>query len=355
MPLSTTHYAQARAHLDTLTKPIGSLGRLEELAAQIVAIREGVPPLPLSKAIYVFAADHGITAEGVSAYPRAVTHQMVLNFLAGGAAINVLARLHHVALTVVDMGVDADLPQHPQLLHHKIARGTANMLHQPALTPEQLETALKTGAALAAQAAAQGHTVVALGEMGIGNTTAASAITCALTGASPAQATGRGTGLSDAAHAQKVAVIEQILGAPTNDSLGSETWVPAEPDQPTLSPRDILRQYGGFEIAAMTGFALAAPHHKLVLVADGFIATAAIALAVAIDPEVYPYLLAGHQSQEPGHALLLNYLNLKPLLQLDLRLGEGTGAVLAMPLLDAAMTLYTEMATFAKANVSQAT
>ncbi len=153
MPPSASHHAKARAHLDTLTKPLGSLGRLEDLAAQIVAIREGVPPLPLSKAVYVFAADHGITAEGVSAYPRAVTHQMVLNFLAGGAAINVLARLHSVALTVVDMGVDADLPQHPQLLHHKLARGTANMLHGPALSSDQLDAALASRLGLAAQAA----------------------------------------------------------------------------------------------------------------------------------------------------------------------------------------------------------
>ncbi len=351
MPPSQTHHAEARAHLDTLTKPLGSLGRLEDLAAQIIAIHQGVPPLPLSKAIYVFAADHGITAEPVSAYPRAVTHQMVLNFLAGGAAINVLARLHHVALTVVDMGVDADLPEHPQLRRHKLARGTANMLHSPALTPEQLEAALQIGADLAAEAAAKGHTVVALGEMGIGNTTAASAITCALTGAPPSQATGRGTGLTDQAHAQKIAIIEQILGAPKPalslpKGLDSETWVP--------TPHNILQYFGGFEIAAITGFALATPRHKLVLVADGFIATAALALAVAIDPDVQPYLIAGHQSQEPGHKILLDYLHLKPLLQLDLRLGEGTGAVLAMPLLDAALALYTGMATFASANVSEA-
>lgn len=335
---SKIHYAQARARLDTLTKPQGSLGRLEDLAAQIIAIHEGVPALPLSKAIYVFAADHGITSEGVSAYPREVTHQMVLNFLAGGAAINVLARLQQVALTVVDMGVDADLPQHPQLLHHKLARGTANMLHAPALTPHQLDGALLTGSSLAAEAAATGHTVVALGEMGIGNTTAASAITCALTGAPPEQATGRGTGLTDAARAHKADVIERILIR-----------------HPSRDPRELLQTMGGFELAAIAGFALAAPRHKLILVADGFIATAALALAVAIDQNVQPYLIAGHQSQEPGHKLLLDYLQLEPLLQLGLRLGEGTGAVLAMPLLDAALALYTEMATFASAAVSEAT
>ena len=352
MPPSQSHHDTARAHLDTLTKPLGSLGRLEGIAAQIIAIREAVPQLPLSKAIYVFAADHGITAEGVSAYPRAVTHQMVLNFLSGGAAINVLARLNSVALTVVDMGVDADLPQHPQLLDHKIARGTANMLKAPALTQQQLDQALETGAKLAQQSAENGHTVVALGEMGIGNTTAASVITCALTGASPAQATGRGTGLTDEAHSHKINIINQILGTP---GLDPETWV-VSPQQPPakLAPHDILRFHGGFEIAAMTGFALAAPLHKLVLIADGFIATAAIALACAIHPGVQPYVIAGHQSQEPGHKLLLDFLDLKPLLQLDLRLGEGTGAVLAMPLLDAAMALYTQMATFTSAAVSEA-
>ncbi len=338
MPPSPLQLAAARAHLDTLTKPLGSLGRLEDLAAQMISICERVPPLPLSKTIYVFAADHGITAAGVSAYPRAVTHQMALNFLAGGAAINVLARLNNVALTVVDMGIDADLPAHPQLLDRKIARGTANMLHTPAMTAAQLQQALATGAELAQQAAAAGHTVVALGEMGIGNTTAASVITCALTGASPAQATGRGTGLSAEARTHKAAIIQQILTG-----------------QELKTPTQILQNVSGFELAAITGFALAAPQHKLVIVADGFIATAALALAVALDPGVQPYLIAGHLSQEPGHQLLLDHLHLKPLLQLDLRLGEGTGAVLAMPLLDAALALYAEMATFTSAAVSQAT
>jgi nicotinate-nucleotide--dimethylbenzimidazole phosphoribosyltransferase len=329
--------SKARARLDTLTKPLGSLGRLEDLAAQLVAIRVEHLDAPLKKAAYVFAGDHGITVEGVSAYPSAVTQQMVLNYLAGGAAVNVLARLHGVALHVVDAGVDADFAGLEGMLHRKVARGTANMLYEPAMSEEQAAQALAVGLDLADEAAAAGVQVIAVGEMGIGNTTAASAITCALTGASPATATGRGTGLSDAAHAHKVAVVEGILRRHTS-----------------REPMDLLRTMGGLEIAAITGMVLGAARHRVAIVTDGFISTAAAAIAVALAPHVQGYLIASHRSEEPGHGLLLESLNLTPILALKMRLGEASGAVLAMPLLDAAIALYAQMATFASAGVSEA-
>ncbi len=340
-PCSESWRETARGHLDTLTKPLGSLGRLEDLAAQIVAIRQHHFAEPPSKAVYVFAADHGITAEGVSAYPREVTYQMVLNFLNKGAAINVLAALHQAELTVIDVGVDADFADLPGLLHRKVSRGSSNMLHEPAMSDRQLAEALGVGAAIAASAAEAGKTLVAVGEMGIGNTTAASVITCALTGASPALATGRGTGVSEEAYAHKIAIVGAVLRR--HFSIATRP-----------SPLNILLCAGGLEIAAMTGMILAAAAHKLIIVVDGFISTVAAALAVAMAPAVYGYLVAGHQSEEPGHKLLLDHLRLTPVLALHMRLGEGTGAVLAMPLLESAIALYTSMATFASAGVSRA-
>jgi len=339
-PPSELWRQRARAHLDTLTKPLGSLGRLEDLAAQMVAIRQENFAAPIQKAVYIFAADHGITAEGVSAYPREVTYQMVLNFLRHGAAINVLARLHHADLHVVDVGVDADFTGLPGLLHRKVARGTRNMLHQPAMSGEQLAEGLEAGAQLAASAVASGKTMLAIGEMGIGNTTSASVITCALTGAAPSLATGRGTGISSDAHAHKIAVVRAILDRHFSAGMPE--------------PLDILRCAGGLEIAAMTGMVLAAAARKLIIVVDGFISTAAAAIAVALAPAVRGYLIAGHQSEEPGHRLLLDHLNLTPVLSLNMRLGEGTGAVLAMPILESALALYTQMATFTSAGVSEA-
>ncbi len=333
--------ARARAHLDTLTKPLGSLGRLEDLAAQLVAIRRGPLPLPPRKAVYVFAADHGIVAEGVSAYPSAVTQQMVLNFVRGGAAVSVLARLHGVELQVVDMGVDAEFEAGLGVIDCKVARGSANMLREPAMTDEQLAQALRCGAKLAEGAAERGVTLLAMGEMGIGNTTSASAITCALTGCAAREATGRGTGLDDAAHARKVEVVEAVL---------RRHFAPQ--DKPT--PMEILRCVGGFEIAAMTGMMLGAAARRVAVVADGFIATAAVALAATIAPELHGYLIAGHRSQEPGHGILLERLELEPVLTLAMRLGEGSGAVLAMPVLESAIALYAQMATFGQAGVSEA-
>jgi nicotinate-nucleotide--dimethylbenzimidazole phosphoribosyltransferase len=332
---------KARVHLDKLTKPLGSLGRLEDLASQIVSIRQENFAVPMRKGVYVYAADHGITAEGVSAYPREVTYQMVLNFLREGAAVNVLARVHGAELHVVDVGVDADFEDISGLLHHKVARGTQNMLHGPAMSEEQMVHAITVGMAVAERAVTDGKTMIAIGEMGIGNTTSASAITCALTGATPARATGRGTGVDSKAHAHKVSVVE---------ALGIKHFIASA----SPSPFDVLRCVGGLEIAAMVGMIVGAASHKLVIVIDGFISTAAATLAVAISPTVQGYLIAGHQSEEPGHTLLLEHLKLSPVLSLNMRLGEGTGAVLAMPILESAIALYCQMATFDSAGVSEA-
>lgn len=341
VPVDDARRQQARAYLDTLTKPIGSLGRLEDLAAQVVAIRQDRFADPLRKAVYVFAADHGVTEEGVSAYPREVTHQMVLNFLREGAAINVLARLHGASLHVVDVGVDADLEQAPGLLHHKIRRGTRNMLREAAMSEEEVAEALVIGAKLGDDAVAGGFGLIAVGEMGIGNTTAASAITSAITGASAAHVTGRGAGLNSEAHTRKVLIVEKIVERHCGHS-------------PSITATEILRTMGGLEIAAMAGMVLSAARNRMVVVADGFISTAAAALASAIEPNVLGYLIAGHCSEEPGHRLLLEHLKLTPVLNLGMRLGEGTGAVLAMPILESAICLYKGMATFASAGVSEA-
>jgi nicotinate-nucleotide--dimethylbenzimidazole phosphoribosyltransferase len=335
---------RARAQLDVLTKPPGSLGMLEDIAAQMVSIRQVNFAEPLRKAVYVFAADHGITAEGVSAYRREVTRQMVLNFLAQGAAINVLAKLHRVEMNVVDVGVDAHFDGVDGLLNCKVRKGTRNMLHEAAMSDAELAQAFEVGARMAADAKAKGQSLLAVGEMGIGNTTAASAITSVLTKKPVALVTGKGTGLDVAALEHKRRVIEAAVKKhfPT-------TEIDSAPD-----PLEVLRCVGGLEIAAMTGLMLGAARNGIAIVTDGFISTAAAAVAVSIEPRARGYLIAGHQSEEPGHGVLLEYIGLKPVLSLKMRLGEGTGAVLAMPIIESAMCLYNEMATFASAGVSEA-
>lgn len=341
LPVSADAYASARRRLDTLTKPLGSLGRLEDIAAQWAAIRGQASAVPVHKAVYVFVADHGITAEKVSAYPREVTHQMVLNFLAGGAAINVLAGHYHADLHVVDTGVNADLGELRGLIHRKVAHGTRNMLHEAAMTDVELYSAMAVGIELAHDAAARGYNLLAIGEMGIGNTTPATAITCALTGIEVEQATGRGTGLDYAGRTHKIEVIKAVLERHFQHL-------------PYSDPLQILRCVGGLEIAAMTGIMLGAASHRIAILCDGFISTAAAALALAIAPDLRGYLIAGHQSVEPGHRLLLDHLGLSALLSLDMRLGEGTGAVIAMTIVESAIALYTGMDTFAVAGVSEA-
>ncbi len=337
--------ASARAHLDSLTKPLGSLGRLEDFAAQLVAIRGGDATGAFGKAVYVFAADHGIAAEGVSAYPASVTRQMVLNFLAGGAAVNVLARLHAVAVHIVDMGVDGDFDSHPDLLSHKVRRGSRNMLHEPAMSQQELFKALETGLSLADHAASHGETAIAVGEMGIGNTTTASALTAALTGRPVELVTGRGTGLDDEAYARKCRIVTAVLLR-----HGAEPGT-----HPPYEPLELLRCLGGLEIAAMVGMMLGCASRGLAVVADGFISTAAAAVALSLAPALRAYLFAGHQSEEPGHRILLRHLGLESILNLGMRLGEGTGAVLALPILESALRLYSEMATFGSAGVDRST
>jgi nicotinate-nucleotide--dimethylbenzimidazole phosphoribosyltransferase len=335
---------QARTHLDNLTKPLGSLGRLEDIAARFIAITNGNPGLPLNKAAYVFAADHGIVAEGVSAYPKEVTRQMVLNFLQEGAAINVLARLHRAELTIVDVGVDADFADLPGLLQRKVCPGTRNMLHEPAMTEDEMLEALQVGLELATGAREKRQTLIAVGEMGIGNTTAASVITAILTGQPAATVTGKGTGLDTYAHEHKISIVDAVIQKHFGKSLRISD----------AQPLEILRRVGGLEIAAMVGLVLGAARYQIAVITDGFISTAAAALAYALEPRVREYLFAGHRSEEPGHRFLLEYFGLDPILTLDMRLGEGTGAVLAMPIIESALRLYSDMATFASASISGA-
>ncbi|HKD83738.1 MAG TPA: nicotinate-nucleotide--dimethylbenzimidazole phosphoribosyltransferase [Terriglobales bacterium] len=333
---------KAQRHLDSLTKPLGSLGQLEAVAAQYVAWREEEVPKVTGKAVFVFAGDHGITDEGVSAYPREVTPQMVRNFLNGGAAINVLARHTNSDIVVVDVGVDADFDGAPGLLRRKVRRGTRNFAREAAMTDAELNAALEVGIELATEAAAQGRSLIALGEMGIGNTSAATAITAALSGKPVSALTGRGTGLDAPRCVRKAQIIDNALHLHFGDST-------SRPD-----PLDVLRCVGGLEIAAITGAVLGAAAKRIAVVIDGFICTAGAAIACAIAPDARFGIIAGHLSQEPGHRVLLEAMGVKPVLQLDMRLGEGTGAVLTFPLIESAIRIYNEMATFDSAGVSEA-
>jgi nicotinate-nucleotide--dimethylbenzimidazole phosphoribosyltransferase len=330
----------AKAKLDSLTKPPGSLGRLEEIAAKMVSIQEQESPVSRNKVVYVLAADHGVTEEGVSAYPRIVTEQMVRNFLANGAAINVLARCARAEVIVVDVGVDADFDPHPSLVDNKIRRGTRNVAIGPAMTESEMNAAIRVGQTLAREARLQNRELIAVGEMGIGNTTSAAAITAALSGKPVAEVTGSGTGISPQALGHKRHVVEKALRV---NGLGTNS-----------SPLHVLEKVGGLEIAAMTGMVLEALEQRIPVVLDGFISTAAAALAYAVEPKVKDILFAGHISEEPGHRVLLEYIGLEPILNLGMRLGEGTGAVLAMMVIEAAIRMLNEMATFSSAGVSGA-
>jgi nicotinate-nucleotide--dimethylbenzimidazole phosphoribosyltransferase len=336
-PLDRAAAAAARARQDSLTKPPGSLGRLESLAAQLAAITGRVRPSVARKAVIVMAGDHGVTQAGVSAYPPAVTPQMVLNFVSGGAAINVLARQAGARVVVVDVGVALGFDDHPGLLRRKVAHGTANMLLGPAMTRRQAEAALQVGLDVVAAEIDQGLDLVATGDMGIGNTTPSAAIVAAITGAPPAQVTGRGTGVDDEGLARKIAVIEQALAV-------------NQPD-----PRDaldVLAKVGGLEIAGLAGVMLGAAALRVPVVIDGFISGAAALIAAGLAPEVTGYLIAAHRSVEIGHRVMLAHLGLDPLFDLDLRLGEGTGAALAFHLVEAAARIQDQMATFAEAGVT---
>jgi nicotinate-nucleotide--dimethylbenzimidazole phosphoribosyltransferase len=327
----------ARARQAMLTKPAGSLGQLEDLSIRLAAMTGQLRPSLANKAVIVMAGDHGVAAEGISAYPSEVTPQMVLNFVQGGAAINVLARQANARVVVVDIGVARDLAPQPGLLIRKIARGTHNMAVQPAMTRAQAEDAIAVGIQVLEQEIAQGLDLVATGDMGIGNTTPSSAIVAAMTGRPVAEVTGRGTGVDDAGLARKIKTIERAL----------EFHHPDPTDA-----LDILSKVGGFEIAGLAGVIIGGAAHRIPVVIDGFISGAAALIAAGLVPEVKPYLIAAHQSVEIGHRVMLNQLGLKPLLNLNLRLGEGTGAVLAFHLIEAAVRILNEMATFAEAGVS---
>ncbi|OLB64876.1 MAG: nicotinate-nucleotide--dimethylbenzimidazole phosphoribosyltransferase [Ktedonobacter sp. 13_2_20CM_2_54_8] len=335
-PLDTAAMELASARQQQLTKPAGSLGRLEDIAVQIAGITGHPVPRIERKAVIIMAGDHGVTNEGVSAYPSAVTMQMVYNFLQGGAAINALAHFVGAKVIVVDVGVAADI-SHPDLLSRKVAFGTADMALEPAMTHVQMLEAIQVGIDIFDAQLDQGIDLVATGDMGIGNTTAASAITASLLQMPVALVTGRGTGIDDEQLAHKIQVIEKALAR----------HVPNPQD-----PLDVLMKVGGLEIAGLVGVIVAAASRRVPVVIDGFISGAAALIAIELNPLVREYLLAGHVSVERGHHLILERLGLSPLLDLKLRLGEGTGAVLAMSLIEAALHTHSEMATFEEAGVS---
>ena len=330
--------AQAQARLDRLTKPPGSLGRLEELAAQYVMITGEMKPTIPRGVVFTFAADHGVVREGVSAYPCEVTPQMVLNFLRGGAGVNVLARHVGVDVRVVDVGVAHDFGPIPGLIDKKVMRGTRNFLSEPAMSRDQAQQAVLVGVELATQAAQEGVGLIGTGDMGIGNTTASAAITSVMTGRPVAEVTGRGTGIDDATHERKVSVIERSLRLHRPDRADA---------------LDVLAKVGGLEIGGLAGLILGAAAARVPVVLDGFIAGAAALVAVGLQPLCREYLIASHRSVERGHQAVLDHLGMKPLLDLDLRLGEGTGACLGMSLVFAAIRILTEMATFGEAGVSE--
>jgi nicotinate-nucleotide--dimethylbenzimidazole phosphoribosyltransferase len=345
-PLDVAAMAEATATLDSLTKPPGSLGALETLVTQLAGMSGAARPTFPRRAIVVAAADHGVARHGVSAYPAAVTGQMVANFLTGGAAINVLAAAVRADLWVIDVGVASEIgePAAAAALERRVTfvrapvrPGTYDMTVGDAMSRAEALRAVAVGLDVVESLQEHGIDLLAVGEMGIGNTTAASAITAAMTGLPPDRVTGHGTGIDDAAHAHKVGTIAQALARHRPD--------PAD-------PLDVLAAVGGFEIGALVGLILGAVAGRIPVILDGFITGAAALLAVALAPAASPRLIAGHRGSEPGHAIVLERLGLRPLLELDLRLGEGTGAALAIQLIDAAVTLRDGMATFGSAGVS---
>jgi nicotinate-nucleotide--dimethylbenzimidazole phosphoribosyltransferase len=329
--------AEIQGHLDQLTKPRGSLGRLEQIALQYGLARGTAELHSPRKALFVFCADHGVAEAGVSAYPREVTQQMVRNFVSGGAAINVLCRQYDIDPFVVDMGVDADLGELKAVISRKVARGTRNFASGPAMTRAEAEHAVGHGIRLARAASLMKYGLAGIGEMGIANTTSAAAMLAAFAGCDPDGLTGSGTGIDEAQRLHKADVIRQALEL-------------HKPDQ--ADPLGVLAAVGGFEIAGMAGFLLGAAAERLPVAVDGFIASAAALVAVRLAPMCSDYLIFSHQSSEPGHAVMLDLIGACPLLKLDLRLGEGSGAALAINLVDTSLRLYREMATFDSARVS---
>ncbi len=338
-PLNEGAMRQAQARQDNLTKPQGSLGLLEELSVKVAGITGLAQPRIQDKVIVTMAGDHGVATEGVSLFPQEVTAQMVYNFLRGGAGINVLARHVGARVVVVDMGVATELEPHPKLLNKKVAYGTKNMAQGPAMSREEAIQAIEAGIEIVESELRRGMDIVGTGDMGIGNTTPSSAVVAALTGAPVADVTGRGTGIGDEQLAHKVETIERALAVNRPN--------PAD-------PLDVLAKVGGLEIGGIAGVVLGAAAHHLPVVIDGFISGAGALIAAELAPQVKDYLIAAHLSVELGHRLVLKRLGLTPLLNLNLRLGEGTGAALGIFLVEAAVKVLNEMATFADAGVSEA-
>ena len=330
---------QAVSRQEQLTKPAGSLGRLEDLSIRLAGMTGRLDPPLRDAVIFTLAADHGVATEGISAYPREVTAQMVLNFLRGGAAINVLAREVGARVVIADLGVDADFSEHPALRSFKVRPGTSNITLGPAMTVAEAERALDAGRQLVYEELAPGLDIAITGDMGIGNTTSSAALICALTKLDPAGVVGRGTGVDDEGLARKVAAVIRALEV----NAGA-----IEP-----GPLQTLAAVGGLEIAGLAGVILEAAERRKPVLIDGFISGAAALVAASMAPAVTGYLIASHRSQELGHALVLEHLGLRPLLDLDLRLGEGTGAALALPIVRASVRLLNEMATFGEAGVSE--
>ncbi|MFQ5736397.1 MAG: nicotinate-nucleotide--dimethylbenzimidazole phosphoribosyltransferase [Thermodesulfobacteriota bacterium] len=336
VPVDRSLLDVAQKRLDSLTKPRGSLGRLEEFAARMAGITNNVRPTINRKVIFTFAGDHGVADEGVSAFPKEVTRQMVYNFLAGGAGINVLARHAGAEVVVVDIGVDFEFDDAEGLLKRKVVSGTGNIRKGPAMTREQAVRCVEEGIGIAREYAAEGA-IFGTGEMGIANTTPSSAVIAAFSGRPVAEVTGRGTGIDDRAFEHKVSVIEDALGVNAPD--------PSD-------PIDVLAKVGGAEIGGIAGLVLGAAAERVPVVVDGFISTAGALVAAELKPEVKQYIFASHNSVERGHEVMLERLGHRPFVDLGLRLGEGTGAAIGISLVEAAVRIYNEMATFGDAGVS---
>ncbi|MBA9004075.1 nicotinate-nucleotide--dimethylbenzimidazole phosphoribosyltransferase [Thermomonospora cellulosilytica] len=337
-PLDEAAMAEARDLQSRLTKPPGALGALEDLSVRLAGLAGTCPPpVPEPAAVAIFAADHGVHAQGVSPWPQEVTAQMVANFLAGGAVVNAFAGQVGAEVTVVDVGVAADLPDAPGLLPRKVAHGTADLTRGPAMTPEQARRAMETGIEVARDLVAAGNRCLLTGDMGIANTTASAALIAAFTGLPPERVTGRGTGIDDATHRHKIEVVRAALDR-------------ARPDP--ADPLRVLAEVGGLEHAALAGFVLGGAAARVPVVLDGVIAGAAALVAAALCPRAVDACVAGHRSAEPGHAVTVEELGLRPLVDLELRLGEGTGALLALPLVQGAVRVLHEVATFDAAGVS---
>jgi len=329
---------KAKARQDTLTKPTGSLGRLEELSVQIAGIQGKPLPQIKNKAVIVMAADHGVATRGTSAYPQEVTAEMVLNFLHGGAGINVISRQVGARVIIVDMGVAVKLESNPDLISRRIAAGTQDMSQGPAMSVIQAEQAVGAGIEIVTAEVKKGLDIVATGDMGIGNTTASSAICAVMTGKTVAEVTGRGTGLDDRQLQQKISIISESIALNRPQSA---------------KPLETLAKVGGFEIGGLAGVILGAAANRIPVVIDGFISGAAALIAAGLCPQSRDYMIAGHCSVEPGHKIILQHLGLKPLLDLEMRLGEGTGAALAVSVAEASVRILDEMATFEEAGVAE--